>query len=301
MTLTELRYVLALNRERHFGRAAERCFVTQPTLSLGIQKLEDELGYSLFERNRGEILTTAEGHAFMAQAQRVMDEMTKLTAIARSSKNQLVGPLRIGVIPTVGPYLLPELVPELKKLAPEMSLEIEENLTGSLTPMLRDGLLDCAIIALPFDVAGVTTIPLYDERMAVAVNAMHPWVRRKTVSLADLIDENVLMLNIGHCFRDQVIEACPGQMNTANEGRAGSSLETIRSMVASGLGISVMPEGSMQKQHMTKMLRTLPLEAPVPSRRIAIAHRTSFVRRTAVEVLVEAVAAINLGWLQHVK
>jgi LysR family transcriptional regulator, hydrogen peroxide-inducible genes activator len=300
MTLTELRYVLALNRERHFGRAAERCFVTQPTLSQGIQKLEDEIGYPLFERNRSEILVTPEGTAFMQQAQRVMDEMTKLIAVARSNKDQLVGPLRLGVIPTVGPYLLPELVPRLKERAPEMSLEIEENLTGNLTPMLRDGLLDCAIIALPYDVPAVSTVPLYDERMAVAINSHHPWAKRKMVAIEELGDENVLMLNIGNCFRDQVLEACPGQINSANEGRAGSSLETIRSMVASGLGVSVMPEGSVQKQHMTKLVKALQLQSPAPTRRIALAHRTSFVRKAALEVLIAAVSDIDSGWVRHV-
>ncbi len=300
MTLTELRYVLALGRERHFGRAAQKCFVTQPTLSLGIQKLEEEVGFPLFERNRNDVFVTPEGAVFMVQAQRVIDEMAKLTVVARASKDQLVGALRIGVIPTVGPYLLPELIPELKRLAPEMPLEIEENMTANLTPLLRDAQLDCIIIALPFDVPGVSVLPLYDERMAVAVSSSHDWSKRKMVTINELGDENVLMLNIGNCFREQVLEACPGQINTATDGRAGSSLETIRSMVASGLGVSVMPEGSLQKQNLTKLVKSIPLESPAPTRRIGLAYRTSFVRKSAVETLGKAVGAIKTDWVRHI-
>jgi LysR family transcriptional regulator, hydrogen peroxide-inducible genes activator len=300
MTLTELRYVVALAQERHFGRAAAKCFVTQPTLSLALAKLEEELGLQIFERNKSEVLISDRGAAIVEQARRVLDEAAKIPQLARSGRDELIGPLKLGVIPTIGPYLLPELIPVLKKRAPQMPLEIEENLTGNLTPMLRDGDIDCAIVALPFLVTGVATQALYDEKMSVIVPAGHAWQSKKAVKRADLSHENLLLLNSGHCLRDQVVEACPGQSNTATEGRAGSSIETIRNMVASGLGISVLPDGALSRQHASKLVASLPFADPAPSRRIGIAWRESFGRKKAVDVIVNAVSELKSAWVNHI-
>jgi len=298
MTLTELKYVVALAQERHFGRAAQKCFVTQPTLSLALAKLEDELDLKLFERNKSEVIVTPRGQAVVDQARRVLDEVGKLQHIAKGSRNQLAGALRIGVIPTIGPYLLPDLVPILKKRAPAMPLVIEENLTGNLAPMLREGELDVVIIALPFAIAGVKTQVLYEEPFSVVVPEDHRWSARKTVKPAELTEENLLMLNSGHCFRDQVLEACPGQTNSAlPEGRAGSSLETIRNMVASGLGVSVLPASALVTRYATKLLRVIPFAAPIPSRKIALAWRASFDRPLAIETLAESIRAVKLPCL----
>ena len=179
MTLTELKYVVALAQERHFGRAAQKCFVTQPTLSLALAKLEDELGMKLFERNKNEVLLTARGQAVVEQARKVLDEVGKIQSIARGAQDQLAGALRLGVIPTIGPYILPELVPALKKRAPHMPLNIEENLTGNLAPMLREGELDVVVIALPFAVPGVKTRVVYEEPFSVVVPEGHPWEPRR--------------------------------------------------------------------------------------------------------------------------
>ena len=299
MTLTELKYVVALAQERHFGRAAQKCFVTQPTLSLALAKLEDELGLRLFERNKNEVLVTPRGQAVVDQARRVLDEVGKIQHLARGSQDQLAGVLRIGVIPTIGPYLLPDLVPILRKKAPDMPLSIEENLTGNLAPMLREGELDVVIIALPFAMPGVKTQVLYEEPFSVVVPEGHPWGSRKAVRPAELADENMLVLNSGHCFRDQVLEACPGQSNSAlPEGRAGSSLETIRNMVASGLGVSVLPSSALVSRFATKLLRVVPFATPVPSRKVAIAWRASFDRPAAIEVLAEAVRSVKLPGLR---
>ena len=301
MTLTELKYVVALAQERHFGRAAAKCFVTQPTLSLALAKLEDELGMKLFERNKNEVLISPRGQAVVEQARRVLDEVGKIQHLARGSQDELAGALRIGVIPTIGPYLLPDLVPILKRKAPAMPLVIEENLTGNLAPMLREGELDVVIIALPFSIPGVKTQVLYEEPFSVVVPEGHRWGERKAVRPAELNEENLLVLNNGHCFRDQVLEACPGQMNSAlPEGRAGSSLETIRNMVASGLGISVLPASALVTRYATKLLRIVPFASPIPSRKVALAWRQSFDRPLAIETLGDAIRAVKLPSLKMV-
>lgn len=299
MTLTELKYVVALAQERHFGRAAQKCFVTQPTLSLALAKLEDELAVKLFERNKNEVLVTPRGHAIIEQARRVLDEVGKIQGLARGGDDQLSGALRIGAIPTIGPYLLPELIPILHKRAPSMPLVIEENLTGNLAPMLREGELDVVIIALPFAIPGVKTRLVYHEPFRVVVPEGHRWQARKGVKPSELSEENVLVLNSGHCFRDQVLEACPGQSNTAvPEGRAGSSLETIRNMVASGLGVSVLPASALTPRYASKMLKVVAFSSPVPSRKVAIAWRASFDRPLALETLAEAIGAIRMPCLK---
>jgi len=295
VTLTELKYVVALAQERHFGRAAARSFVTQPTLSLALAKLEDELGVKLFERNKNEVLVTARGQAIVEQARRVLEEVGKINHLARGSQDQLAGTLRLGVIPTIGPYLLPDLIPILRKRAPGMPLSIEENLTGSLAPMLREGELDVVIIALPFSIPGVKTLVVYEEPFSVVVPEGHRWQDRKGVKPAELSGENMLVLNNGHCFRDQVLEACPGQPNTAQpEGRAGSSLETIRNMVASGLGVSVLPSSALTPRYASKLLKVVPFSTPIPSRKVALAWRASFDRPAAVDALAEAIRAVKI-------
>jgi LysR family hydrogen peroxide-inducible transcriptional activator len=302
VTLTELKYVVALAQERHFGRAAQKCFVTQPTLSLALAKLEDELGVRLFERNKNEVIASPRGLAIVEQARRVLDEVGKIQGIARGGQDQLAGTLRLGAIPTIGPYILPDLIPILRKKAPSMPLAIEENLTGNLAPMLREGELDVVLVALPFSVPGVKTRVLYEEPFCVVVPQGHPWESRKSVKPSDLADENLLVLNNGHCFRDQVLEACPGQPNTAMpEGRAGSSLETIRNMVASGLGVSVLPASALTPRYASKMFKAVPFSSPVPSRKVALAWRTSFDRPLAIEALAQAITAIRMPCLKMAK
>ncbi len=302
MTLTELKYVVALAQERHFGRAAQKCFVTQPTLSLALAKLEGELGVRLFERNKNEVIVTARGQAIVEQSKRVLDEVAKIPHLARGGQDQLAGPLRIGVIPTIGPYLLPDLIPILRKRAPAMPLSIEENLTGNLAPMLREGELDVAIIALPFAIPGVKTEAVYEEPFNVVVPEGPRWSARKSVKPSELAEENMLVLNAGHCFREQVLEACPGQANTAlPDGRAGSSLETIRNMVASGLGVSVLPASALVPRYATRLLKVVPFTTPVPSRKVALAWRTSFDRPLAVAALAEAIRAIRMPCLRMAK
>jgi LysR family hydrogen peroxide-inducible transcriptional activator len=300
MTLTELKYVVALAQERHFGRAAQKCFVTQPTLSLALAKLEEELGVRLFERNKNEVIVTPMGAGIVEQARRVLDEASKIPSLAKGSQDQLAGALRLGVIPTIGPYLLPEIVPTLRRNAPAMPLMIEENFTGNLVPMLRDGDIDVAIVALPFTVPGVLTRAIYEEPFSVVVPEGHAWAKKKRVRADELSGENLLVLNAGHCFREQVLEACPGQANTATpDGRSGSSLETIRNMVASGLGVSVLPAMALQPRYGNKLVKEIPFVEPVPSRKVAIAWRASFSRPKAIEALATAMREVKLDCLRR--
>ncbi|MEW6354525.1 MAG: hydrogen peroxide-inducible genes activator [Pseudomonadota bacterium] len=301
MTLTELRYIVAVARERHFGRAAEACFVSQPTLSVAIRKLEEELDVTLFERGASEVTLTPVGERIVEQAQRVLEESAAIKEIAKQGKDPLAAPLRLGVIYTVGPYLLPHLIPILHKRAPHMALLIEENYTARLSEQLKQGELDVIIISLPFAEHGVVTQALYDEPFQVVLPADHRWKKSKAIRPRELAQENLLLLGAGHCFRDQVLQACP-ELNRfsavpSNIQRTleGSSLETIRHMVASGAGVTVLPCTSMaMRQAESKLLAVRPFSEPAPARRVALAWRKTFPRPQAVETLRKAVLACSL-------
>ena len=305
MTLTELKYIVAVARERHFGRAAEACFVSQPTLSVAIRKLEDELGVTLFERGGAEIGVTPIGQRIVVQAQKVLEESANLKEIARQGHDPLAGPLRVGVIHTIGPYLLPHLVPQQIDHTPQMPLLLQENFTVRLLELLRQGEIDCAIMALPLPEAGLEIQPLYDETFVVAVPRDHEWAERTEISAEDLKQQTMLLLGSGHCFRDQVLEVCPelSRFSAANDGIQrtfeGSSLETIRHMVAAGIGITVLPRTSLPKEpDANSLLRYIPFQDPVPERRVVLAWRKSFPRLAAIEALEQAVAACDLPGAQ---
>ena len=242
MTLTELKYIVAVAREKHFGRAAEACFVAQPTLSVAIKKLEDELGVAIFERGGTEISVTPVGAQIVTQAERVLEQTSFIRDIAKQNNDPLSGTLRIGVIYTIAPYLLPQLVPTLINNVPQMPLVLQENFTVKLIELLRAGELDAAIMALPFNQQGLMVQPVYDEPFMVALPRHHAWAKRKKINSEELKSETMLLLGAGHCFRDQVLEVCPemSRFSTGGSGISktfeGSSLETIRHMVASGIG-----------------------------------------------------------------
>jgi LysR family hydrogen peroxide-inducible transcriptional activator len=301
MTLTELKYVVAVARERHFGRAAEACFVSQPTLSVAIKKLEDELGVPIFERRSSEVTLTPAGERIVAQAQRVLDEAALIKELAKAGKDPLVGPLRVGIIYTIGPYLLPSLIRQLLRDAPGMPLLLNENFTIKLLELLKNGEIDVAILALPLPESGVLIQPVYDEPFVVAVPRQHPWASRKAIAADELKKETMLLLGTGHCFRDQVLEVCPelSRFSTGAEGIQktfeGSSLETIRHMVASGLGITVLPKTSVpEKPPRDSLIEYVPFKPPVPERRVVLAWRKSFTRPAAVEALRRAILKCHL-------
>jgi LysR family hydrogen peroxide-inducible transcriptional activator len=299
MTLTELRYIVTLAQEQHFGRAAERCHVSQPTLSVGVKKLEDELGVLIFERSKSAVRVTPVGEGIVAQAQKVLEQAQGIRELAQAGKNQLAAPLKVGAIYTVGPYLFPHLIPQLHRVAPDMPLYIEENFTHVLRDKLRTGELDAIIIALPFQEADVLTRSLYDEPFYVLMPSGHPWSQKETIDASALNDKSLLLLGEGHCFRDQVLEACP----TTRRGEAAnhttvesSSLETIRHMVASGLGISVLPLSAVNSHHYAPgVIDIRPMTPPVPYRTVAIAWRASFPRPKAIEVLMDSIRLCSVS------
>jgi LysR family transcriptional regulator, hydrogen peroxide-inducible genes activator len=305
MTLTELRYLVAVARERHFGRAAEACHVSQPTLSVAIKKLEEELDVKLFERGGNEVSVTPLGQDIVRQAQVVIEQANALRDIAKRGRDPLAGPLRLGVIYTIGPYLLPALVRQVIDRTPQMPLLLQENFTVKLLDMLRTGELDCAILAEPFPDAGLAMAPLYDELFRVAVPAGHPLAAQTTVSAAALKKETMLLLGAGHCFRDQVLEVCPEYARFASDAEGiqksfeGSSLETIKHMVAAGMGITVLPSLSVPSGDQPH-LRFLDFsDNPPPSRRVVLAWRRSFTRYEAMASLRNAVMACALPGVQR--
>jgi LysR family hydrogen peroxide-inducible transcriptional activator len=296
MTLTELKYIVAVAREKHFGHAAEACYVAQPTLSVAIKKLEDELGVILFERGGTEISITPIGMQVVAQAERVLEQTAAIKEIAKQNKDPLAGPLRLGVIYTIGPYLLPPLVRRMIDRVPQMPLILQENFTVRLLEALRQGDLDAAIMALPLPEHGMSLQALYDEPFVVAMPRNHPWTTHETISAQDLKSETMLLLGNGHCFRDQVLEVCPEMSRFASSGNGiqrtfeGSSLETIRHMVASGIGLTVLPSASVPDMHTPDgMLHYAPFSEPQPSRRVVIVWRKSFTRKEAIDAIINAV------------
>ena len=292
MTLNELKFVVAVARERNFRRAAEKCFVTQPALSLGIKKLEEELGITIFERSRSEVTPTVIGEQIIEQAMIVIEQSSRLKEMAKMGTNPLKGLFKLGMIHSVGPYLLPEIIPILRLTAPDMPLEVEENLTANLEVQLKNGVIDAAIIALPFDLPGIEVKTLYDEEFSVVVPINHPWASRELIKPEELSEEKVLLLNTGHCFSNQITQACP-ELSRKGEVLQGNSLETIRNMVASNLGITVLPATATVARYANPLLKVISFESPVPTRRIAIAWRRSYVRTEAIDKLTEAITEVN--------
>ena len=314
MTLTELKYIVAVARERHFGKAADACHVSQPTLSVAIKKLEDELEVKLFERSSNEITVTHLGGQIVAQAQRVMEEAAQIKEMAKRGKDPLSGALSLGIIYTIAPYLLPSLMRQVIDRTPQMPLMLFENYTHKLLEMLRQGDIDCAILAEPFDSTGLATAPLYDEPYRVAVPSNHVLAKQASVSVAELESENLLLLGNGHCFRDHVLGVCPemqagrglagsASLDGIRKSFEGSSLETIKHMVAAGMGVTLVPRLAVPieaKRTKTDALyvKYLPLKLVKgevePTRRIVLAWRRSFTRYEAIAALRNAIYACDL-------
>jgi LysR family transcriptional regulator, hydrogen peroxide-inducible genes activator len=299
MTLTELKYIVAVAREKHFGRAAEACFVSQPTLSVAIKKLEEELDVKLFERGSSEVSVTVLGEEIVRQAQAVIEQAAAIKEIAKRGQDPVSGPLRLGVIYTIGPYLLPDLVKNAIERVPQMPLLLQENFTARLLEMLRTGELDCAILAEPFPDTGLAIAPLYDEPFMAAVPATHPLAARERISAEELKRETMLLLGTGHCFRDHVLEVCPEYARFASDAEGirksfeGSSLETIKYMVAAGMGVTVVPQLGVPPETQPHV-RYIRFTDPVPTRRVVLAWRRTFTRYEAIAALRNVIYACAL-------
>jgi LysR family hydrogen peroxide-inducible transcriptional activator len=312
MTLTELKYIVAVAREKHFGRAAEACFVSQPTLSVAVKKIEEELDVKLFERSANEVTVTPLGEEIVRQAQAVLEQAAAIKEIARRGKDPLNGPLKLGVIYTIGPYLLPDLVRQVIARTPQMPLLLQENFTVKLLEMLRTGELDAAILAEPFPDTGLAVAPLYDEPFYAAVPMNHPLARKDSVTAEELKSETMLLLGTGHCFRDHVLEVCPEFARFASNAEGirktfeGSSLETIKHMVAAGMGVTLVPRLSVPKSAFSAkgkgarnhsdeaFVKYLPFSGEPPTRRVVLVWRRSFTRYEAIAALRNAIYACEL-------
>jgi LysR family transcriptional regulator, hydrogen peroxide-inducible genes activator len=323
MTLTELKYIVAVAREKHFGKAAEACHVSQPTLSLAIKKLEEELDLKLFERSATEVTVTPLGHEVVLQAQSVLEQAANIKEIAKRGKDPLAGALKLGVIYTIGPYLLPDLVRNVIAKTPQMPLMLQENFTVKLLELLRTGELDCAILAEPFPDTSLAVAPLYDEPFLAAIPADHPFVKQSSVSVEQLKAETMLLLGTGHCFRDHVLEVCPEFARFSNDSAGnnmgirnsfeGSSLETIKHMVAAGMGVTLVPRLSVPASALVDAASKKPKvklqaedalvvyrpitddkRAQPPMRRVVLVWRKSFTRYEAIAALRNAIYACEL-------
>ena len=313
MTLTELKYIVAVAREKHFGKAAEACHVSQPTLSVAVKKLEEELELKLFERNANEVTVTALGEEIVRQAQGVLEQAAHIKEIARRGKDPLAGALKLGVIYTIGPYLLPDLVRQTIARTPQMPLMLQENFTVKLLEMLRTGEIDCAILAEPFPDAGLAIAPLYDEPFLAAVPVAHALAAGNFITAEQLKNETMLLLGTGHCFRDHVLEVCPefARFSSHAEGIRksfeGSSLETIKHMVAAGMGVTLVPRLSVPAEAMTLKrkrnedahVKYLSFDGDPPTRRVVLAWRRSFTRYEAIASLRNSIYACELPGVQR--
>ena len=307
MTLTELRYIVAVARESHFGRAAKACFVSQPTLSVAVKKLEDELGVIIFERGSNKILPTFVGRQIISQSLHVLESAAQVRQIAHSRGDSNLEPLKIGVIFTVGPYLLPHLIPVLHKHVPEMSIIIEEGFTVDLKNRLKQGSLDVIIVSNPFVEPNVEKQVVYREPFVVVVPISHPLAMRSVVNSEDLENEAVLLLGPGNCFRDQVLEACPackeksGQ-NYLQKSLESGSIETIRHMVVSGVGITVLPCSAAGAAEYSRRLLAIKRFGDIqPYRDVILVWRKGYPRTQAITTLAEAIQSCPMSCLEKIR
>ncbi len=283
MNLRDLHYLVAVAEHLHFGRAAEACHVSQPTLSMQLKKLEDELGVQLFERTNKQVMLTAIGRDITERARRTLAEAEQLRAVAASARDPQAGTLRMGLFPTLAPYLLPSLMPRLHAEFPRLNVLLVEEKTDELIRRLEAGTLDCALLAMPVPTDTLRVVSLFTEPFTLAVAANHPLAKRKSVSLANLHDVNMLLLEEGHCLRAQALEVC--QMigiGEANHFRA-TSLETLRHMVATSDAVTLMPQLAVQPED--KLIRYIPFKSPVPSRHIGLYWRATSARAPLFEAI----------------
>lgn len=290
MNLRDLRYLVALADERHFGKAAERCFVSQPTLSAQVRKLEDYLGVALLERQPRRLSLTPAGEKIVERARRLLQEADAIVDLARADRDPLAGTLKLALIPTVGPYLLPQVARRLKRALPRLRLLLYEYQTAPLLDRLRTGEIDMGILALPIALDGLEAAPLYDEPFTLAVPALHALAARERVRVEDLEGETLLLLEDGHCLRDQALEVCSRVGTHEEQDYRATSLETLRQMVAAGHGVTLLPELAADAPvGSARGLRIKPFVRPAPARTIGAVWRKSSTRGPAIDAIAQTI------------
>ena len=300
MNLRDLKYLLALADHRHFGRAAEACFVSQPTLSTQIRKLEDELGVALVERAPRKVMLTAAGQDVVQRARRIVAEVEQMKESARRSQDPGSGTLRLGVFPTLGPYLLPHVVPGLRERFPELELLLVEEKSDALLQRLREGKLDAILLALPLHDDQLHAEPLFEERFVFAAPKQHPLAGNDVLSMAQLSDETLLLLEDGHCLREQALDVCRLSGAQEKSGFRATSLETLRQMVAAGVGVTLLPALSVHEPiAQSPNIRLVPFRDPPPSRQIALVWRKSSALDGFLHQLADVIGAMARAQLRQ--
>jgi LysR family hydrogen peroxide-inducible transcriptional activator len=290
LKLKDLRYLVALADQRHFGRAAARCFVSQPTLSAQLKKLEQSLGVQLVERAPNNVSLTAVGEEVVARARRILEASDEVVGLARTHQDPLGGRLRVALLPTIGPYLLPQVAPRIRKALPRLQLHLYEYQTVPMLEKLHSGELDLGILALPIQLEGLESCELYREEFLLAAPERHALAAQERVRLADLRDAKLLLLEEGHCLRDQALEVCSRVGLRDSQDFRATSLETLRQMVASGAGVTLLPElagrGAYRSGHGV-VLR--PFVRPAPARQVGAVWRKTSPRRAAIDAVTEVI------------
>ncbi len=286
LKLKDLRYLVALADERHFGRAAQACYVSQPTLSTQLKKLEDMLGVALIERNPKQVTLTEAGEQIVARARRILEASDEVLALARTHRDPLAGKLRMAMLPTIGPYLLPRVAREIHKALPRLEMQLYEYQTGPMLEKLGTGQIDLGILALPVEMEGLEARQLYVEPFVLAIPAQHRLAKQKSVKIEDLGNETLLLLEDGHCLRDQALEVCSRVGMQEKQDFRATSLETLRQMVATGAGVTLLPElASLNDYGASRDLALRPFADPKPMRYIGAIWRKTTARRPAIEAV----------------
>jgi LysR family hydrogen peroxide-inducible transcriptional activator len=289
--LKDLRYLVAIADTRHFGRAAERCFVSQPTLSAQVRKLEDYLGVQLIERQPKNLTLTEAGEQIVSRARRILEASDEVVTLARAHRDPLAGRFRLALLPTVGPYLLPRVSQPIRKAMPRIELRLYEYQTAPMLEKLGAGEIDLGIIALPVSVEGMESRELYSEPFTVAVPDHHALAKRDAVRVEDLKDETLLLLEDGHCLRDQALEVCSRIGLHDQQDFRATSLETLRQMVATGAGVTLLPElASRGAYGNARGVSIRPFTRPAPSRHVGAVWRKTTARRPAIDALCDVIA-----------
>jgi LysR family transcriptional regulator, hydrogen peroxide-inducible genes activator len=302
MNLRDLRYLVALADLKHFGRAAEACFVSQPTLSTQLKKFEDELGVPLIERNPRNVLLTDVGEAVVARARVMLREADEIRNIARRAKDPESGMVKLGIFPTLGPYLLPHIVPNIVKRFPKLELILVEEKTETILRKLNEGELDCAILALPLHEDNLHVEFLFEEDFILAVPKSHAFAKQKKARLADLAEEKLLLLDDGHCLRDQALEVCHMAGAGEKSGFRATSLETLRHMVAANVGMTLLPALTVHPPApVSSAVVLIPFFDPPPHRRIAMVWRRTSALTAFLHQLVPLVKSIPKSLLHAPK